>query len=493
MKNDLETPAQTRPRFMVKTLGCKANYADGQLLEAGLMDRGFSSTQSLDQADFVIVNSCTVTDEADKQSQKLVKEIYKKNPNAKVIYTGCGAEVDPETALKLKGVSAVIGNQDKTKAASLIQNFMSEQAEVAAEEVIPQILGGVSNYTELASRHPMDREWPLPDSAMDEVLKLTEESSTFRTRSFIKIQEGCDSFCTYCIIPYGRGPARSLPIETIVSQINELVAHGIQEVVLTGTNIGDYGLDWAKKLMVDDLLEAILTQTKLPRLRIGSLDPTEISDRMIELMEKYEAFCPHFHVSLQNMSSKVLKLMKRKYQYEHIEACLTKLGAMKRKPFVGMDYITGFPGESDADFQESLEKIKTLYWSRLHVFPYSERARTPATKLPNVVPVSKRKERARELQALSLERLTSVYSTSRQAFENGSGLLKGVLLESHVKGPDGTHDWVSGYAPHYQRVVLPMKKGSVSHRNEIIDIEVSHWLVDRASGEVSWIASGGKA
>lgn len=482
-------PPQTK-KFMVKTLGCKANYADGQLLEAGLLEQGFASTQEVGAADFVIVNSCTVTDEADKQSQKLVKEIHKKNPNAKVIYTGCAAEIDPELALRLKGMSAVIGNQDKTRAATLIQEFMKSHADVDAAAIVPQVLGGVTNYSELASRHPMDREWPMPDSAMDEVLKLSEGDSTFRTRSFIKIQEGCDSFCTYCIIPYGRGPARSLSIETIVSQVQELVKHGIQEVVLTGTNIGDYGIDWAKKLMIDDLLEAILTRTTLKRLRIGSLDPTEISDRMIALMEQHEAFCPHFHVSLQNMSSKVLKLMKRKYSYEHVEACLTQLSKMKRKPFVGMDYITGFPGESDDDFNESFEKMKTLYWSRLHVFPYSERSRTPATKLPNVVPVSKRKERAKLLQALSLDRLTSVYAAERQQFDHGHGLLRGVLLESHVKGPDGTHDWVSGYAPHYQRVILPMKKGSVSRRNEIVDVKINHWLVDRASGEVSWIAGG---
>jgi len=485
--------SEKRPlTFTVKTLGCKANAADGQLLEAGLLGQGYVPTHDSTSADFVIVNSCTVTDEADQQSRKLVREIHKKNPNAKVIYTGCGAEVDPEGALKVAGVSAVVGNQDKTRAAGLIHEYLTQVgASTLVDADVPMILGGVSNYTELASRHPIDREWPLPDSAMDEILKLDEGSSTFRTRAFLKIQEGCNAFCTYCIIPYGRGPARSLPVGTIVDQVKALVASGIQEVVLTGTNIGDYGMDQTGRLQVDELIEAILTRTELPRLRVGSLDPTEISDRMIALMETHEAFCPHFHVSLQNMSSKILKLMKRKYQYEHIEDCLGRLAGMKRKPFVGMDYITGFPGETDADFEESLEKLKKLEWSRLHVFPYSERARTPATRLPNLVPVSKRKERARVLQALSLDRLTSVYANSRQRFENGSGLLKGVLLEGHVKGPDGTHDWISGYAPEYQRVILPMKKNENRFRNSIVDLEVSHWLVDRASGEVSWIAKGG--
>ncbi len=476
-------------KFMIKTLGCKANYSDGQLMEVGLLREGFMSTRTLAEADFVIVNSCTVTNEADVQSQKLVAEIHKKNPNAKVIYTGCGAEVNPETALKMKGVNAVIGNQDKVKAATYIQSFMTEDL----ASVTPVILGSVTGYETLTSRHPMDREWAMPESKLD--VKLSESSSTFRTRVFLKIQEGCDSFCTYCIIPYGRGPARSLPIETIIKNINELVASGVQEVILTGTNIGDYGLDWAKKLMVDDLLETILTETKLPRLRVGSLDPTEISDRMIALMEKYPAFCPHFHVSLQNMSSKILKLMKRKYNFEDIEEVLGKLSRMNRKPFVGMDYITGFPGETDADAQANIEKLKSLFWTRLHVFPYSEREGTPATKLPLIVPPAKRKERAKALQALSLERLSQHYASMRQNFsETESGLLSGVLeqvlVESHVKGPDGTHNWVSGYSPNYQRVVFPkVQLGDKRSYNEIMNIKIHQWITDRASGEISWMGS----
>ena len=480
-------------KFMIKTLGCKANYSDGQLLEVGLQQKGFVSTRELSSADFVIVNSCTVTNEADVQSQRLVKEVHQKNPNAKIIYTGCAAEVNPESALKIKGVSGVIGNQDKTEAARLIEAWMIESNEKV--DMAPQILGSVTGYEVLASRHPMDREWAMPESKLDEVLKLNEGSSTFRTRTFIKIQEGCDSFCTYCIIPYGRGPARSLPIETIVENINSLVERGVQEVILTGTNIGDYGVDWAKKLMIDDLLEAILTKTKLPRLRIGSLDPSEISDRMIALMEKYTAFCPHFHVSLQNTNAKILKLMKRKYTSVSVDECLIKLSFMKRRPFVGMDYITGFPGETDEDFEMSFQKLANLPWNRLHVFPYSERAGTPATKLSNAVHPSIRKQRAKRLQALSLERMTQFHSELRQKFEKDShgashGLLRGVLLESHIKGPDGTYHWVSGHTQDYQRVIFQKKQISDKRSyNEVVDVKIHQWVIDPASGDVSWMGS----
>ncbi len=471
-------------KFIVKSLGCKANYSDGQLMEVGLLGRGYQSTRNEEEADLVVVNSCTVTNEADVQSQKMVRDIARKNPNAKIIYTGCGAEVNPEDALKIQGVGAVIGNQNKDQAAILIDEYFSKAS------VRPELLGTVANYEELKSRHPMDREWAMPSTGIDEILKLNEESSTFRTRAFIKIQEGCNSFCTYCIIPYGRGPNRSLKISEIVDQIKSLVASGIQEVILTGTNIGDYGMDWSGNLEIDSLIEAILVETPLPRLRVSSLDPTEISDRMIALMEKYSRFCPHFHVSLQHVDSKILKLMKRKYTAEDVEQCLAKLSQMKNKPFVGMDYIAGFPGESEEDFLESVERLKKLYWSRIHVFPYSERSGTPATRLPNSVPVSIRKQRAKVIAALSLERLTSVYSESRAAFESAeTGLLRGVLLESRVKGPDGSRNWVSGYAPGYQRVILPVDDTAVL-RNKVVDVSVERWMVDRASGEVSWLGKG---
>ena len=467
-------PLKKNQKFIVKTLGCKANYSDGQLLEVGLMKQGFVPTHHLEEADYIVVNSCTVTNEADVQSQKLVKEAAKKNPNAKIIYTGCAAEVNPDLALKIPGVSAVIGNQNKLQAATLIADYLNDST-------TPTILGGVTSYSELISRHPIEREWPMPDSAMDEVLKLSPENSNYRTRVFIKIQEGCNSFCTYCIIPYGRGPNRSLRIETILENIRELVASGIQEVILTGTNVGDFGMDWSPSSKIDDLIEAILTQTELKRLRVGSLDPTEISDRMIELMEKHENFCPHFHLSLQHVESKILKLMKRKYNDDQAKACMDRLSKMKRKPFVGVDYIVGFPGETEEDFKESVQKLSNLYWSRLHVFPYSERSGTPATKLPHSVPVSIRKARAKELQALSLERLISMYrGNERQT------LLKNVLLEAKIKGPDGTMNWVSGYAPNYQRVILPVHADQ-KPRNTIVDVRVGQWVVDRPSGEVTWM------
>lgn len=465
-------------RFLVKTLGCKANFSDGQAIEAGLLRNGLSPAASELDADVIIVNSCTVTDEADRQSQKLLRDLAAKNPGARVIYTGCGAEVNPEQALRIPGISAVIGNQDKGRAADLISAHLVQE-----RSVDPVILGSVSGYGELLSRHPMDREWPLAEEGAIESPVLPRESPSFRTRAFLKIQEGCDSFCTYCIIPYGRGPARSLGIETVLARVNSLIEAGIKEVVLTGTNIGEYGVDHSGKPLIDDLLEEILTRTRLERLRVGSLDPTEISERMLALMEEHAAFCPHFHVSLQHTESRILRLMKRKYSRDGVEAFFGRVAGMTRKPFIGMDVITGFPGETDADFANMEDLLGALDWNRIHVFPFSERKGTPATRLPGAVPVSVRKERAKRLQALSLERMTRKHAGARDSS------LRSVLLEGPVKGPESGRSWISGYSPDYQRVLVPVKpEERDALRNRLVDVKLNRWVVDRASGEVSWIA-----
>jgi threonylcarbamoyladenosine tRNA methylthiotransferase MtaB len=470
---------EMKKRFLVKTLGCKANSSDGQQIESGLLRHGWSPATGDADADVIVVNSCTVTDEADRQSRKLVRDLARKNPAVRVIYTGCGAEVDPESALKIPGVSAVVGNQDKDRAADWIVRHL----EVNPSE--PEILGSVRGYEEFRSRHPIDREWAMPSTGAEELLSLDPTASTFRTRAFIKIQEGCNAFCTYCVIPYGRGPARSLSIENIVEQVSLLKQEGIREVILTGTNIGDYGIDWSDRPRVDDLIESILTRSGIERLRVGSLDPTEISERMVGLMEDHEAFCPHFHVSVQHTESRILKLMKRKYTVSEVESCLERLATMKRRPFVGMDLITGFPGESEEEFTAMENRLQGLYWSRLHVFPYSERSGTPATRLPDPVEFSKRKERARRLLSISLDRMTGRFSEARAG---GRDRIDGVLIEGRVKGPDGARTWLSGYSRDYQRVLLPEEALSPEiARNRVVQVRVGRWFIDRASGEVSWI------
>lgn len=462
-----------KPKVFVHSLGCKANLADGQELEQQFVSQGFEPTAQWLEADTVVINSCTVTNEAAVQSRKWIKQVQKKNPHAKIVYTGCDAEVASDELLKLAGNHIILGNQNKNRASALVADAIAE-----AE---PQVLGTLQAYQELASRHPADRQWPMPSRMDFSDSNPGAEFSKTTTRAFLKIQDGCNSFCTYCIIPYGRGPNRSFPIQKIVEQVQGLVDQGIQEVVLTGINIGDYGMDWAGRLMIDELLESILVETKIRRLRVGSLDPTEISDKMLDLLSQYPAFCPHFHVSLQHTEDKILKLMKRKYTQKDCIEKLQKIAAHPRAPFIGMDVIVGFPGETEEDYLAMKALLDQLPWSRIHVFPYSERDKTPATKLPNSVPVGTRRARSRDLNQLSLERLQSRWGA--RVIPSAETVLTEVLFEGAALGPDGTRNWTSGYTPDYQRVLV----SGVGLKNSIREVQAKRWVVDRAASEVMWI------
>lgn len=476
-------------KVWVRSLGCKANFSDGLAMESQLLQMGYQLAKSELEADVILVNSCTVTNEADVQSQKAARDAAKKNPHAKVIYTGCGAEVNPLQALKIPGVSAVLGNQNKHQAGALIDQYLGDQY-LGYQAQQPMLLGSVSNYKDFRSQHPMDREWSQEFDPDVREGNTGVKSHHYRTRAFLKIQEGCDMFCTYCIIPYGRGTSRSLPIATLVQKVQQLTATGTQEVVLTGTNIGDYGsVQGHPEYTLTDLLKALLNQTDLKRVRVSSLNPAEISSEFISWIDQEERICPHFHVSLQHVDSKILKLMKRKYTREDVVRCLSELSRMKRKPFVGMDYIVGFPGETEEIFEQSLEALKKLYWTRLHVFPYSEREGTPATKLGGKVEVSERKRRAKIMQELSLERLQKTFSWARQQFTEQQGLLKGVLIEGVTKGPDPSKTWVSGYSPEYQRVLVPVEQAS-AYTNKIIDVPIHSWSIDRAQQDILWLSQG---
>ena len=457
--------------YLIKTLGCKANFSDSQALESELQKRGWIPALDDSHADLCIVNSCTVTNEADKQSRGMAKRIAKKNPKTHVLFTGCGAEVDPSSYKGAPGIHYVVGNQNKPELITMVIDQIEKSTQPPETT---QILGGVTDYLDMRSKHPMDREWPMP-IGMDADQWL-DQGNTARTRVFLKIQEGCDSFCTYCIIPYGRGPSRSLRPRVILEQIQNLVKSGVMEIVLTGTNIGEYGVDWSenKELMLTELISQILEHTDLPRLRVSSLDPTEITPRMLRLMESNPRFCPHFHVSLQSPHSKVLKLMKRKYDESHASHTLHAISKLKpasgEKVFVGMDLITGFPGEGEKEFQETLEWLRRHAWSRLHVFPYSERSGTPATKLPNIVPKDERSRRAKLLMDLSTERLTGLYHERL-----GLGGLRQVLIEGK-----------SGYAPNYMKVLF---QGGEYPNNTLIDFVPREVIIDRNSGDVAYLAS----
>lgn len=402
-------------KYTVKTLGCKANVYDSLLIEKHVGEIG--GVPDHEDPRVFILNSCTVTNGADKQCAQEVKNIKKKHPNAVTVITGCYAQVAADTLKAKTGVDLVITNDEKSN----------------LKNIIAQRLG-----IEVKSEENEDQEifWgQLP-------------ALTTKTRAFIKIQEGCNDFCTYCIIPYARGKSRSVRMAMLLTEIERLANEGIKEVVFTGVNIADYGLEYG--LTLDDLIEATLTHTKIERLRLTSLDPTEVTDRMLNLMADEKRFMPHFHISLQSPVSRVLRAMKRKYKTEDVISCLNKIANLNPNIYVGMDVIAGFPSETLEEHHEAIEILKELPWTRLHVFPYSERNGTPALKIKESVPMAERKRRANELMSMSLVRHKMFVDT--QIKKN----IDQVLFESVQESDEG--DYLIGHTPNYVRVMAPISK-----------------------------------
>lgn len=468
--------------YLLKTLGCKSNYYDSLLIEQELQRAGWKNGQNItptemQSVELCIINSCTVTDEADRQSRKLASRFARQFPKSKVVVTGCAAEIDSERLLSSNGIHYVIGNRDKPK-------------------LVTKVLSLLENQTENKSLDDFNtmNEWPDPETAFA-FPKLSTDCESSRTRSFVKIQEGCNRFCTFCIIPYARGPSRSLGVQSVVSRIQSLVTEGVQEVVLTGTNLGDFGTDGEEGESLLSLLKAIFQDTDLQRLRLSSLDPSEIPEALLHLMENEPRFCPHFHISLQSPHSRILRRMKRPYGFEQVKKTLLAIEdlriALPGGAFVGMDVITGFPGETDEDFAWTREAFENLPWHRLHVFPYSERAGTPATRISGVLPQAVREERAKILRKLSYDRLKGHYESVLQSCQTSNLKLTNVLLEGATKGPEGAPGFWSGYTPNYLKTLLeiPPVFDKLTMRNKTINLNPTQVFSDFKTGDASFKTS----
>ncbi len=369
------------------TFGCKVNTYDTGLLEKKFQELPLTSVI---QGPVHILNSCAVTAEASREALVLARRLKRENPKGKVIITGCAAQVDHSAFVDSSDVDLIVANSHKNQISEIIQKHIQDPSSVeklhrsdifAVEDL--GVGGG------LESRH---------------------------TRSFLKIQDGCNAFCTYCIIPFARGKSRSLSVENLVDRVNELQRSGVDEVVLTGIHIADYedsGRDLA------DLVEALLLKTSLPRLRLGSLEPLELNDRLLALFRD-DRVCPHFHLSIQSADDDVLRAMKRKYQRQDVVRALETIAKLPGESFVGMDVIAGFSTETETQFQNTYQTLRELPWTRMHVFPYSQRTGTFAVRLGDLVEPAVKKARARRLRELSFERY-------RECAEKQIGRVKSVL------------------------------------------------------------------
>ncbi len=328
-----------------------------------------------------IMNTCAVTAEATREAARAVRRLKSKDPFSTVIVTGCGAQVDGETFDVLPGADLVVANSHK--------GFL--------EDLLDKHFAGT-----LESRVHRSNIFRKEDAEAGGGIELGH------TRAFLKIQDGCNSFCTYCVIPFARGKSRSIPVKDLVKRVNELHAQGAAEVVLTGVHIADYeDIVGDRKLWLRELIEAVLAGTTIPRIRLSSLEPGELTPEILALY-KNPRLCPHFHMSIQSANTRVLSAMRRRYDAQAVEDSLRAIQEAVPGAFVGMDVIAGFPGETEEEFADTYERLAKLPWSRLHVFPYSERPGTKAVALENPVPRDQRALRAQRLRDLSTERFTSL-------------------------------------------------------------------------------------
>lgn len=357
--------------FEVKTFGCKVNTYDTGLMQKRLQQ---SEVASIDGRKVFIINSCAVTQEATKEALREARSLRAKNPNGLIVMAGCSAQVDGALLDDVKDFDVVIANSHKAELPDIIAKHLrgEDSQKVYRSNIFRKDDLGLGGGLELN-----------------------------HTRSFVKVQDGCNSFCTFCVIPFARGKSRSLSVEGLVENISELSSQGVQEVVLTGVHIGDYQGDYGESL--EDLIAALLAKTSVPRFRLGSLEPIELNERLLDLFTD-DRLCPHFHMSIQSAHTRVLHDMKRKYTAEDVENSLREIDRRLPDAFVGMDVITGFPGESAEDFAETFNRLSALPWTRIHVFPYSERSGTRAPLLESSVPLQQRRERAQQLRVLSRER-----------------------------------------------------------------------------------------
>jgi len=357
--------------FFVQNFGCRATQADGAALEAELSGRGMTAAAERAQAGLVILNTCTVTANADVDARQTIRRVHRENPNARILVTGCYAQRAPRELAALPGVEWVVGNSHKTE--------------------IAEIVTGAPYHGQIHVRDIFACDDFLTAPAM--------ESAADRARPNLKIQDGCNNRCSFCIIPFVRGRSRSAPAEQVITQVRAL-AHKYREVVLSGINLGRWGREAGSTLRLAGLIRRILDETEIERLRLSSIEPMDWSGDLLDLVASSARIAKHVHAPLQSGSDRVLRRMHRKYRPHHYEDRIRKARSLMPDAAIGADVMTGFPGESEDEFAESVAFIEALPYTYLHVFTYSERPSTPAANLAQV-PVPLRKERNRILREIA--------------------------------------------------------------------------------------------
>lgn len=400
------------------TLGCKLNFAESSSIARSLEPMGFVRAEFQDQPDLFVINTCSVTEQADKKCKKVVREAKKVNPNSTVVIIGCYAQLKPEEISAIPGVDLVLGANEKFQLPTLLPPYLNRES-----VDLPKLIASEIRY---------DLDYHASYSVND------------RTRTFLKVQDGCDYPCSYCTIPLARGQSRSDTIEKVLGLIEEIAAKGVKEIVLTGVNIGDFGIQNGKRVETFfQLVQAIEEKSTIQRFRISSIEPNLLTSEMIAFLGASTKFVPHFHIPLQSGSNAVLRLMKRRYQRELYLDRVNSIKVVMPNACIGVDVIVGHPGETPELFLETYEFLNGLDISYLHVFPYSERPNTYAVDIKPKVDGMQKAERSKMLHILS--------DKKRHAFYASQAGLKGQVLFEESATP-GT---MEGFSENYVRVVVP--------------------------------------
>lgn len=412
------------------TLGCKLNFSETSSIARRFEEVGFERVEFAENADAVVINSCSVTAEGDKKTRHIIRQAVRKNPEALIIVTGCYAQLQPEAIQKIEGVDLIIGSSEKQNITGYLGNLNKKR------------------QTEIHIHKPKE-------------IKNYFHAYSFgdRTRSFLKVQDGCDYYCTYCTIPFARGRSRNDSIGNTVAEAREIVSKGTLEIILTGVNIGDFGKSTSEEFI--DLLRELDQIEDLHRIRISSVEPNLLTDEIIEFAARSQRIMPHFHLPLQSGSNDVLALMKRKYQREVFESRVAKIKSEIPDAFIGVDVIAGTNGETDEFFRDSYRFIAELEVSQLHAFPYSERPGTKALEIKPVIPVDERKLRTQRLILLSNRKTEDFY-------RQNLGTVREVLFEGQKNKKT-----ISGFTDNYIKVETDYHENL---ENRIVSVKLENIL-----------------
>ena len=422
--------------FLLKSMGCKSNQFEGAIIEENLINAGFEKVSEIKDADLYILNSCSVTHKSDDEALYLLRHAKHTNENIKTLITGCVAQIERDKLLEYDFVDFVLGNNEKLNIVEFLQK--NEDCEV----------GDIMNMTDFHEAVLID---------------------TTKTRASLKIQDGCDNRCAYCIIPFARGKSRSAKSDFIIDQIKSFEKHGFKEVIFTGIHIGQWGKEWGKTIL--ELLKKVEANTNV-RYRLGSLYPNEITDELLDFLSKSKQFCPHFHLSLQSACNRTLERMNRRYKVEDYLEQIEKINKLFELPFLGSDVIAGFVGETQEDFETTLKNLEKSGLTAIHTFPYSIRKGTHAEKMEGHLPDKIKEERASAIKEISSQK-------TKEFLEKNVGTVHNVLVEKHL---DKHLNVLKGMSENYITVFLNSDDRNLI--NTIQKVKITEIKDGKAFGEI---------